>query len=163
MSEALRVKKPKSNFLLFCEDQRAELKVSRPELKSTEIVQECSRLWKELSEEKKDVYNKKYQALKDSLPKVEKPEKPKSNRPKSAYINFCTLERARIRALHDGLGPKELMKKIAEEWALLSLEQKDKFKTEALEQARKEEEEKKKVQEKKDEEKKSVSKKKSSK
>ena len=128
MSDVQKVKKPKSNFLLFCDDKRAELKVARPELKSTEIVRECSRLWQELPADKKDVYTKKYQALKDSLPKIEKAEKPKSNRPKSAYINFCTLDRTRIKATCPDLGPKELMKKIAEEWNKLSVDEKAAFK-----------------------------------
>ena len=128
MSDVQKVKKPKSNFLLFCDDKRAELKVSHPELKSTEIVRECSRLWQELPADKKDDYTKKYQVLKDSLPKIEKVEKPKSNRPKSAYINFCTLDRARIKATCPDLGPKELMKKIAEEWNKLSVDEKAVFK-----------------------------------
>lgn len=140
MSDTQKIKKPKSNFLLFCEDKRLELKSTRPELKSTEIVQECSRSWKELSPENKEVYNKKYLELKSALPKVEKPEKPKSNRPKSSYINFCTVERSRIKQGNEGLGPKDLMKRIAEEWAKLSLEDKDKYKSEELEKVKKEEE-----------------------
>lgn len=125
-------KKAKSNFLIFCEEKRVELKAKHPEMKSTQIVQECSKQWKELSESEKDVYTKKYQELKAALPVVAKPEKPKSDKPKSAYINFCTLSRGKVKAANPGLGPKDLMKKIAEEWTKLSVDEKAKYKTEAI-------------------------------
>ena len=41
-------KRAKSGYLYFCEDQRNQLKVNNPSLKSTEITSELGRLWNEL-------------------------------------------------------------------------------------------------------------------
>jgi hypothetical protein len=41
-------KRAKSGYLYFCEDQRNQLKVNNPALKSTEITSELGRLWNEL-------------------------------------------------------------------------------------------------------------------
>lgn len=113
-------KKAKSNFLIFCEEKRAEIKAAHPEMKSTQVIQECSKQWKALSDDQKDVYTKKYQELKAAIPVAPKPEKPKSNKPKSAYITFCTSVRESVKAANPGIGPKDLMRKIAEEWGKLA-------------------------------------------
>ena len=41
-------KRAKSGYLYFCEERREQLKVSNPNLKSTEITSELGRLWNEL-------------------------------------------------------------------------------------------------------------------
>lgn len=142
-----KIKKPKSNFLLFCDDKRVELKKSHPEMKSTEIIQECSRLWRESSEEEKGVYNKKYQELKLLHPtpqvvksKTElKPVKEKSKKTVSSYLNFCSKNRESIKSQHTGLNPKDLMKKVAEEWNKLSIEDKSSYKVEVTPESQLEE------------------------
>ncbi len=125
----IKAKKPKSNFLLFCEEKRAHLKSSQPELKSTQVVQECSRLWRELPESEKEVYTKKYQGLKDQLAlDAPKKEKPKSTKTSSAYINFCVTVRERVKAANPGINPKDLMRKVAAEWSSLNDEGKAAYK-----------------------------------
>jgi len=123
-----KVKKPKSSYLIFCDEQRPLIKVSNPELKSTQVIQECSKRWSALTDAQKDVYKQKYQTLAAELPVQHKPEKPKSTKPKSAYINFCAAIRPKVKDAHPELGPKDIMCKIAEEWAKLSESQKASYK-----------------------------------
>lgn len=126
-----KVKKPKSSYLIFCDEQRALIKVSNPELKSTQVIQECSKRWNALTDQQKDVYKQKYNTLAAELPP--KPEKPKSTKPKSAYINFCAAIRSKVKAANPGIGPKEVMCKIAEEWSKLSESEKASYKEVAAE------------------------------
>lgn len=123
-----KVKKPKSSYLIFCDEQRELIKVSNPELKSTQVIQECSKRWNALSEQQKEVYKQKYQALAAEIPAKPKLEKPKSTKPKSAYINFCAAVRPNVKNNNPGLGPKDLMCKIAEEWSKLSESEKSTYK-----------------------------------
>ncbi len=123
-----KVKKPKSSYLIFCDEQRPLIKISNPEFKSTQVIQECSKRWAALTDGQKDVYKQKYQTLAAELPVQQKPEKPKSTKPKSAYINFCGAIRAKVKEANPGLGPKDIMCKIAEEWSKLTESQKASYK-----------------------------------
>lgn len=140
------VKKPKSNYLIFCEEQRSVIKQKNPQIKNTEIIQECGRLWKLLTSEQKDVYTQKYLVLKSasdsekevvhqSLDKECKqevqPEDKCKTKAKNPYITFCSTERKKIKEQFPGLNPKEVSKKLGEAWNLLSNEEKLKYKSES--------------------------------
>jgi len=121
MSSAVKVKKPRSNFLIFCDEKRPIIRAANAELKSTEVIQECAKMWKALSDDERQKYTKQYEALKKAHyaahPKVEKV---KSTRPKSAYINFCGIVREATKKENPGVGPKDLMRAIAVKWSALS-------------------------------------------
>lgn len=148
------VKKPKSNYLIFCEEQRLAIKQKNPQIKNTEIIQECGRLWKLLTPEQKDVYTQKYLVLKSACDaeketassqclleeckkeskevKSEKPSEQKAKpKAKNPYITFCASERKKIKDQFPGLDPKEVSKKLGEAWNLLSSDEKLKYKDEA--------------------------------
>ena len=140
------VKKPKSNYLIFCEEQRLAIKQKNPQIKNTEIIQECGRLWKLLTPEQKDVYTQKYLVLKSASDsekelvsqapvkeckqelQVEDKCKTKAKNP---YIIFCSSERKRVKEQFPDLGPKDVSKKLGEAWNLLSSEEKLKYKSES--------------------------------
>lgn len=126
-------KKPKSNFMLFCDDMRGELKTQNPQLKQTEIAKECAKLWHALAQDKKDVYTAKYNELKSKYVKPEplesKPVVEKKVRPKNAYINFCSQTRASLVQKNKDLGPKDIMRLLGEEWNKLSISEKEKYKS----------------------------------
>lgn len=54
------IKKPKSSFLIFYDEQRPAIKAKIPDIKVTDITRECSKQWSALTEEQKDVYKQKY-------------------------------------------------------------------------------------------------------
>jgi hypothetical protein len=139
------VKKPKSNYLIFCEEQRLVIKQKNPQIKNTEIIQECGRLWKLLPPEQKDVYTQKYLVLKSACEsekevvsqapvkeckqEVQSEDKCKT-KAKNPYITFCSSERKKIKEQFPGLGPKDVSKKLGEAWNLLSNEEKLKYNSE---------------------------------
>lgn len=127
MSSVNKVKKPRSNFLIFCDEKRPIIRAKNSELKSTEVIQECAKLWKSLTDDEKSVYTKQYEVLKkahyEAHPKETKVKK-KSTRPKSAYINFCCLSREAVKKENPEANPKDLMRKIAEKWTALSDDEK---------------------------------------
>jgi hypothetical protein len=52
-------KRPKSSYLFFCDEMRAQIKSDNPDFKAVEVTKELGRLWKELGEEDKKPYEKK--------------------------------------------------------------------------------------------------------
>ena len=97
-------KKPKSAYLYFCEEKRAEVKENNPTMKPTEVTSELGRLWnkikdtknalkyKEKAEDAKTQYAEQ-QASEDHEEKPKKKSKklPKANKtvPKTGYQLFC--------------------------------------------------------------------------
>jgi hypothetical protein len=60
------IKKPKSNFLIFCDEQRPIIKAKTPDMKVTDVIRECSKQWSALTKEQQDVYTQKYIKEKES-------------------------------------------------------------------------------------------------
>ena len=58
-------KKPRTGFILFCDENRPILKKSQPDLKMGQVMKELGRLWSECSDEQKEVYNSKYRTSKE--------------------------------------------------------------------------------------------------
>jgi hypothetical protein len=51
-------KRPRSSYLFFCDDKRAEVKGENPDFKAVDVTKQLGRMWKELSEEDKKPYEK---------------------------------------------------------------------------------------------------------
>jgi hypothetical protein len=62
-------KKPLTAFILFSADKRAELKEEFPDIKFTEMSKKLGEAWKTIDEEKKKVYIKKSEDMKDTYKK----------------------------------------------------------------------------------------------
>ena len=56
-------KKPPNAYLLFCRDKREEITKSNPEMNAMDKSQMLSSMWKELSDEQKDVYKQRASEL----------------------------------------------------------------------------------------------------
>lgn len=142
------IKKPKSNFLIFCDERRPDIKAKNPELKVTDVIRECSRQWSALSDAERNMYTQKYLKEKEvylkqvqdaqeaagSLSEVVVETKPvKEKKPRAAvsngYIKFCSAVRESVKLQNPELGPKDIMKKIGENWNALSLEDKASYKS----------------------------------
>lgn len=54
-----------SGYNVFMREKMQELKKTHPDMESTARFKECSPLWKPLSDDEKDVYNKKAKAIKE--------------------------------------------------------------------------------------------------
>lgn len=52
-------KRPKSSYLFFCDEMRAQVKSDNPEFKAVDVTKELGRQWKELGEEEKKPFEKK--------------------------------------------------------------------------------------------------------
>lgn len=139
------IKKPKSNFLIFCDERRPDIKLKNPEMKVTEVVKECSRQWSLLTDAERDVYTQKYAKLKEEYlvlvhaepvcdaaaetaaeePAAEEKPVKKRSAVSNGYIKFCSAVRSTVKAENPDLGPKDIMRKIGEQWNALSLEEKE--------------------------------------
>jgi len=53
-------KRPKTGFLIFCDEFRGQIKDTQPGLQMCDIMKELGKLWKSYSEEQKEVYNLQY-------------------------------------------------------------------------------------------------------
>lgn len=62
-------KRPLSNYMLFSSEMRTKLKDTMPSASIGQVQKEISKQWKELSEEQKQVYNKKAEEAKEQYEK----------------------------------------------------------------------------------------------
>ena len=54
-------KRAKTSYLYFCEEMRPGVKSQNPDLKLGGVMKELGKMWRELSEEDKEKYNKLYE------------------------------------------------------------------------------------------------------
>ena len=127
-------KRVRSAYLYFCEDERAKIKKQKPALNPTEILTECGRRWKLISDKPKQV--KKYQdlSLKDreryekemetytpeeSDASGDEKKKRKNNglkKNKTAYLFFCSDERVKIKDEGLDINPKDILSELSKRW-----------------------------------------------
>lgn len=76
--------RPKTAYILFTMDKRKEVAEKNPDMKQKDILKELGRLWKEVSAEEKEKYNKlaeedkkRCEELKKNSPAEEKKSKSK--------------------------------------------------------------------------------------
>ena len=63
-------KRPKSSYLFFCDEHRADVKEANSELKMPQISSKLGEMWKSLSERKKAKYDKKAEQAKEEYKKL---------------------------------------------------------------------------------------------
>lgn len=59
--EKKKSKRKKTGFIVFSKEQRPKVKESNPDMKFTDISKELGKMWKNLTDEEKAVYNEKAQ------------------------------------------------------------------------------------------------------
>lgn len=132
-------KKPKSAYIFFCQDKRAEVKVANPDMKPTEITSELGRLWNKIKETKQakkyvEMANEDKSRYNEDVPKVassgeEKPKKQRKNLPKkkdneedkkprakTAYSLFCQDRMHHVEADFPNESKKDIRKRLSQMW-----------------------------------------------
>jgi hypothetical protein len=129
----------KNAYILFCADNRDQVKEENPEMGAKEIISELARLWKEADEDVKAEYQEKAaedkkryeEEMSDYVPSEE--ESPKKgtkgakgtkkakdkNAPKgakNAYILFCADNRDQVKEENPDMGAKEIISELARLW-----------------------------------------------
>ena len=133
----------RSAYILFCADERAQVKEDMPEINAKEIISELGKRWKAVDDETKT----KYQKLADEdkvrfknemenyvpgeIVEKEKVKKKKNkNAPKgarSAYILFCADERAQVKEDMPDINAKEIISELGKRWKAVSEKVKAKY------------------------------------
>jgi HMG (high mobility group) box len=124
----------KNAYILFCAENREQVKEDNSEMNAKEIISELARLWKEADEDVKAEYNekaaadkKRYQQEmsdyvpsedeeppKDSVKSKKDPNAPKGA--KNAYILFCADHRAQVKEENPEMNAKEIICELARLW-----------------------------------------------
>jgi hypothetical protein len=142
-------KKNKSSYMFFCIDERNVIKNDETiSLNNKEIISELGVRWKKLKETDPDrvkyfenlanedkirYENEKKTTLSSVVitsknEEVNDSEEVKSKIVINGYINFCKKNRIRVKELNKDLLPKEIAKKLTEEWRSLTDDEKQKYK-----------------------------------
>ena len=146
----------KNAYILFCADNRDQVKEENPEMKATEIISELARLWKDADEDMKAEYQekatedkKRYQEeMSDYVPSEE--ESPKKvakvakgskgakgakadspKRPLTSYMMFAQEHREKAKASHPEAKSNDIAKILGSWWKEADEEVKQEFKEKA--------------------------------
>ena len=119
-------KGPTAYFLFMKENRDAVKTQLGDEAKITEISKKLGEMWRDLSQAQREEWKEKAKAL--APPKVEKP---KSNRPKSAFFVFSGEHREQVKKDNPEKNLKEINSLLGQMWRDLSDAQKEEWKTKA--------------------------------
>eukprot|EP00286_Rhodomonas_abbreviata_P006271 CAMPEP_0181336782 /NCGR_PEP_ID=MMETSP1101-20121128/27623_1 /TAXON_ID=46948 /ORGANISM="Rhodomonas abbreviata, Strain Caron Lab Isolate" /LENGTH=311 /DNA_ID=CAMNT_0023447141 /DNA_START=82 /DNA_END=1017 /DNA_ORIENTATION=- len=129
----MKIKKPPSAFILFCNAFRDEERAKNKEATLGAIQQALGARWKALSEEDKNGWNQKAEKAKvehvekfglseSEKKKQAKAEKPRG--PRSSYFIFMAEKRTEVVEQNPSLAPKEVATKLGLMWKDLTAEEK---------------------------------------
>ena len=136
----------KSAYILFCSDERPQVKEDMPNIDSKEVLAELGKRWKALKDNDEDRYNEfQVMAEKDKVrfknemknyvpvesdtedeDKVKNKDKDTPKRSKTAYQMFCEEQKETVK--QDGFEGKEVVAELARRWKDLESEDEDYFK-----------------------------------
>jgi high mobility group protein B2 len=130
----------RSAYILFCADERAQVKEDMPEISAKDVLAELGKRWKALKDDDEDRYNE-YQVMaekdkvrfkkemeayvpeeNDEEPKEKKTIKEGPKRSKTAYQLFCEEQKEEVK--QEGFEGKDVIAELARRWK--ELESKDK-------------------------------------
>lgn len=138
-------KRHRSGYILFCTEERANVKKKYPDLSAKDLTVKLGELWRGLSEEKKKKFNlkseedkKRYEAeMEDYTPPegTEAPQRKAKKEPKygnikhplSGYMFFCKSQREAVKKDQPDLNNKDVTKELAARWKVLSEKQKEPY------------------------------------
>lgn len=75
---------PKSGFMIFSKEKRAEVKEQNPDIKFGDIAKKLGQMWKELSEEERKVYSDRAAAENAENPEKKEKKPKKSSKSKKS-------------------------------------------------------------------------------
>ena len=128
-------KRPRSAYILYCQEHRKSVKESNPEFKPSELMSKLGEMWKGLSagekqefvdqaEVDKERYNKERSSYKgpiggsddgDSKPKKAAKD-PSQKKAKSGYLVFGDDQRPIIKSDHPDFKAKDIIAEIGRRW-----------------------------------------------
>ena len=137
----------RSNYILFCMQERPKINNEFPDMKNTDIVKLMAERWaeakkdekvmehfKKLAEEDKERAEKEKEEEKDEKDEKEeeKNEKKNKKKTKTGYLLFCDHERPIVK--ENGFTGKDIMKELGKRWKELPEKDEDRY-TEYMEKA----------------------------
>jgi hypothetical protein len=147
------IKKPRSSYMFFCQEERIRIVKTKPNIKQTEIMRECGKKWNELSSVDKKTYENMYEKDKEryrielehynngvleknsssssNCSNVSSGEENKvsiSNNESLEYNNYCKENRSIIKGKEVKMSNALINKKLKEIWNSLSDTDKSKYK-----------------------------------
>ena len=136
-------KKGKTAYIFFCIAQRSNIKEKNQELSATEVTTELAAQWKKLTaagrvkydnqaaDDKKryEIERKNYvppsvEELEDAAQTKRQKKKGGPKKPRSAYIFFCSANRASVQTDNPDIEAKGIMKELGSRWRALSDDEK---------------------------------------
>ena len=113
------IKRPKSAYMYFSQEKRAQVKEENPDIKFTEVAKKLSELWKETedkSEWEKQATEDKERYTKEKLEREPASGDKKPKRPKSAYIFFSQEMRPIVKKDNPDFDFSDITREISRIW-----------------------------------------------
>lgn len=114
-------KRPRSAYILFCNDKRAGVREANPDMKMPQIAKELGKMWNGLKEKKKKPYldsaakdKERYDSEMAEFIPNNKPKGPK--RAMTAYLYFCADKRAEIKEANPDMKVTDIAKELGRLW-----------------------------------------------
>lgn len=136
----LKIKKPASAYILFCNEARKTLKEKQPSLSFSETANQLSQLWKNCDAASKAKYEalaktakeehvvKSEQLKRESATKAGNDEKrPKQKKAPSSYLLFCNEMRPKVKSENPDIKFIDMGKKLSELWKSCDADTKARF------------------------------------
>lgn len=132
-------KKPTSNYLLFCSDNRNKVRDANPSLSNKDVTKELGIRWKAISAAEKERYTRLYEQTKSAYSDQMKSYTPPANfestsskkrrsdgpkRPHNPFLRFCKVTREQLKKTDPTLKGKDVLRRMAEMWNVLPENQK---------------------------------------
>jgi len=114
----IKVKVKESAFMLFCKDERENIKKENKEITSREIMVELAKRWNEIKlhdKERINYYENKTKQEGDEEKKV------KEKKKESAFMLFCKDERENIKKENKEITSREIMVELGNRWRNVKL------------------------------------------
>lgn len=135
-----RPKKASTAYILFSNAMRETVKAQNPTMKSNEIMTELGRLWKQISDNDREKYQKMFELERTRYenemtsyvpPAKEVPTKSKDKsdlkKPMNAYVIFSQEARTRVKEEEPSLTFGEVTQRLATKWNSMSDSEKEKY------------------------------------
>lgn len=114
-------KRPRTSYILFCKDKRAEIKEKFPDLKMPDISKKLGELWKGLKDQKKQPYldeaakdKERYDSEMEEYGPKNKAKGPK--RSLSSYFFFCAEKRSEVKEANPDMKVTDISKELGRMW-----------------------------------------------
>ena len=129
-------KRPKSNYILFCEDRRKVIKDKNPTMSAKDLIIQCGKDWNSLNEKEKQNYinaaakdKQRFSKEMESYtpPDAETLEQEKPKRKSNGYFSYASQLRASVSESMKDSTYQEVTTEISRRWKTLTDSEKQKY------------------------------------